>query len=189
MVLVHPWRESKAGAVTLGLEHDPLRLVLVRLPEGAEASAGEEVADAALIGPFTLHRSPDERVPEVARECASAIVEAWPRWLESRILELMNGIGGLGRARSVGSHRAAMRRMDKGGPVEPDHPLQPLGIWGPYVEAVTREVRKGRFRTWEEARERLDPALIASIEGAIPAVLHDDMLGLSMPRMLLREPL
>lgn len=190
-VVVHdPWRETPKGELTLLLDPDEPSLHLARLkrdgPVG-EGDAGFGTGDPVekdrideLVGPFTLHRSPDDRVPDVAETVAGILAETKPAWLEDRVLELLNNIHGFGTSRNP---RGAAAKAGA------DHPLAPLGLWGPTIDQVGRAVRKGRFEAWEELRERLEPMAWGSIEEALPEVLRDDILGVRTPRMLLREPL
>lgn len=184
--IAHPWRSTPTGEVTLALDVTKPSFHLVAAKTEAP-TVGEPVEVERVIGDFTLHRSPDERVPEVGLVAGRVLAKAMPAWLEVRLLELLNGIGGLGRATSNARHRMAMRSAS--GPMDMDHPLAPLGIWGPYVGQVTGAVRKGRFKDWEEVRSRLDASLIQSMSEGMPKVLQLDMLGVRTPRMLIREPL
>lgn len=180
LVVLHPWREGPKGPITLLLDPDEpsLHLGLVEAPD--EASPGDAVEDAEVLGAFTLHRSPDDRVPEVAQAVAELLADRMPAWLEDRLLELLNNIHGFGTSRNPRGSAAKMGA---------DHPLAPLGIWGPAIEKIGREVRRGRFETWEGVLARLEPVVHVSIEEAIPQVLRDDVLGARKPQMLLPEPL
>lgn len=188
VLVLHPWRETPSGELSIVADPAVPSLHLVKLSDKSGTEPRDPADVAEVVGAFTLSRSPDPRAPEVAVTVADVLAEAWPAWLERRLLELLNNIGGLGRARSAGNYRAAMRTMDRGAPDALDHPLAPLGVWGPFVEQVTREVRKGRLSSWEEATKRLDPALVQSIQDAVPGVLRDDLLG-RVPRMLMKERL
>ncbi len=180
LVVVHPWRETPKGDLTLLLDPDEPCLHLGRAPASVEVETGQSVEPDEIVGRFTLHKSPDERVPEVAETVAEMLAEARPAWLEDRVLELLNNIHGFGTSRYPRG-QAAKAGMD--------HPLAPLGLWGPTIDQIGQEVRKGRFQAWEELRERLEPMAWGSLEEALPDVLRDDILGVRTPRMLLREPL
>ncbi len=180
IVVLHPWRESPKGELTLVLLPEEPELRLAFLPEHTSTEPGAEVEPENLLGTFTLHQSPDDRVPAVAEQVARILMEHKPAWLEKRLLELLNNIHGFGTSRNP---------RGPGGKMGMDHPLAPLGLWGPSIEKVSREVRKGRFETWEQMEARLEPMVTQPMQEAIPQVLRDDILGVSQPKMLLREPL
>lgn len=180
VVVRHPWRETPKGEVTLLLDpHEPA-LILGILPENGEPSLGEAVDGVETLSQVNLHRSPDERVPDVAADVAQLLFDAMPAWLDERLIKLLNGIHGFGTSRNP---------RGPAGKSGMDHPLAPLGIWGPAIDKVGREVRRGRFESWADARARLEPVVTSSIEDATPEALRDDILGVREPRILLREPL
>lgn len=185
LVVHHPWRQAPKGELSLLLDPQEPELRLGLLPDETDPATGAEIGDpdaagVDLLGTFTLHKSPDDRVPEVAETVAGMLAEAKPDWLVDRVLELLNNIHGFGTSRNP---RGAAAKAGA------DHPLAPLGLWGPTIDQVGRAVRKARFEAWEELRERLEPMAWQSIEEALPQVLRDDILGVRTPRMLLREPL
>lgn len=180
LVVHHPWREGPKGKITVLLDPEAPTLALARLPEDASPSQGDVAEDAEILATMTLHTSHDDRVPEVAETVAELLFETMPGWLETRLLELVNGIHGFGTSRNP---------RGPTGKTGMDHPLAPLGIWGPAIEKIGREVRRGRFESWEELTSRLDPVVVASIEDDAPTALRDDILGVREPRILLREPL
>lgn len=180
-LVVHPaWRDGPKGEISVLLDPEAPQLKLAILPEALTPEAGEAVEDAEVLADMTLHTSPDDRVPELAQTTAELLFEAMPAWLEERLLELVNGIHGFGTSRNP---------RGPAGKTGMDHPLAPLGIWGPAIEKLGREVRRGRFGSWEELTSRLDPVVVASIEDDAPDALRDDILGVREPRILLREPL
>lgn len=180
LVVLHPWRSAPKAELTLVLLPEEPELRLAVLPEDASTEPGAAVEPEELLGVFTLHRSPDERVPTVAKRVAELLVSYRPAWLEARVLELLNNVHGFGTSRNPRgpAGRAGM-----------DHPLAPLGIWGAFVEQLGREVRRGRFGSWEELEERVNPMLAGSIQDTLPGTLRDDLLGVAEPRVLLREPI
>ncbi len=176
----HPWRSGAKGDLTLLLDPNEPELRLGFLPEDTEPEPGDEVEPTKVLGEFTLHRSPDDRVPDVAETVAQVLVDQRPAWLEERLLELLNNIHGFGTSRNP---------RGPGGKMGMDHPLAPLGVWGPNIEQVGREVRAGKFTSWEGMRERVGPQVYQPIREALPKALRDDVLGASSPQILLRKPL
>lgn len=180
LTVVHPWRKTPKGDLTLLLDPAEPELRLGKLGQGADPEPGDEVEPEVLLGVFTLYQSPDDRVPAVAEQVADLLARARPAWLEDRLLELLNNIHGFGTSRNP---------RGPSGQAGMDHPLAPLGLWGPMIEQVGREVRKGKLTSWDELEQRLEPMVWQSLREAIPQVLRDDILGARKPQMLLREPL
>lgn len=183
LVVVHPWREAPKGEITLLLDPEAPSMHLGMLPEDADPATGDpvEAGDGVeILTDVTLHTSPDDRVPEVAETVAELLFEEMPAWLEERLLELLNGIHGFGTSRNP---------RGPAGKTGMDHPLAPIGVWGPAVDKVGREVRRGKFESWEDLTSRLDPVVTSSLEDDGPDALRDDILGVRDPKILLREPL
>ncbi|MDX1610997.1 MAG: hypothetical protein R3185_01425, partial [Candidatus Thermoplasmatota archaeon] len=64
-VVVHPWRSAPKGDLTLVLDAQAPSLHLAFLAEGADTAPGAKAETKQVLGAFTLHQSPDERVPDV----------------------------------------------------------------------------------------------------------------------------
>lgn len=183
VVVVHPWRDTPKGELSLLLDPEEPGLHLARLPEEELLESGEvleAVDEQALLTEVSLHTSPDERVPEVAQRVAELLFEHMPTWLEDRLTELLNGIHGFGTSRNP---------RGPAGKAGMDHPLAPIGVWGPAVEKVQGAVRERKFSSWDDVEARLDPVVVASIEDDAPEALARDVLGVSEPKVLLKEPM
>lgn len=180
LVVLHPWRKAPKGELSLLLDPGEPSLHLGLLPGDADPEPGEPASQAQVLTDVTLHTSPDERVPDVAAATAELLFETMPDWLEQRLLELLNGIHGFGTSRNP---------RGPAGKTGMDHPLAPIGIWGPGVEKVGREVRRSRFDSWKDVQARLDPVVLSSIQDDAPEALRNDILDVREPRILLREPL